>query len=437
LATRVLTGLGAGFLLGLALATGLVPGTATILAVVGPVGTIFINLIRMTVIPLVASMLVASVGSMAASGGLGRVAVRAALIALALVTVGAVGTMLIAAPVLAHIHIDQSAAMALRGPAPASNAGAQPAGTSAIVQWVVDLVPPNVVKAAADGAMLPVIVFSALFGVALARGVPERRDAVLRVTQGVADAMQRLVAAILELAPIGVFALAVPLASTLGLAAAGAVVAYIVLVVSLTVLVCVLLLYPVGILGGSMTPRAFIAFCAPAQAVAFASRSSLAALPAMVESAERANMPPAVSRFVLPLAVSVSRVGAAVAQPVGVLFLAQLYGIALSPGQLAAVVFPVMLTTFAVGGIPGGSIIAMVPVLAALNLPIEGIGILLAVDTIPDMFRTTANVTGSMTLAAVMGRFDREPTYYDDVRIDTTKNVVDNPRHEGAAPKTD
>jgi Na+/H+-dicarboxylate symporter len=406
LATRVLIGLAAGFLLGLALATGSVPGAAMILAVVGPVGTIFINLIRMTVIPLVASMLVASVGSMAASGGLGRVAARAALIALALVTVAAISTMLIAAPALARIHIDQSAAMALRGATPASGAaGGQSAGTSAIVQWVVDLVPPNVVKAAADGAMLPVIVFSALFGVALARGIPERRDAVLRVTQGIADAMQRLVAAILELAPIGVFALAVPLASTLGLAAAGAVVAYIVLVVSLTVLVCVLLLYPVGILGGSMTPRAFIAFCAPAQAVAFASRSSLAALPAMVESAERANMPAAVSRFILPLAVSVSRVGAAVAQPVGVLFLAQLYGVALSPAQLVSVIFPVMLTTFAVGGIPGGSIIAMVPVLAAVNLPIEGIGILLAVDTIPDMFRTTANVTGSMTLAAVMRRF--------------------------------
>jgi Na+/H+-dicarboxylate symporter len=153
-----------------------------------------------------------------------------------------------------------------------------------------------------------------------------------------------------------------------------------------------------------MSPRAVIAFCAPAQAVAFASRSSLAALPAMVESAERADMPPTVSRFILPLAASVFRVGGAVAQPVGVLFLARLYGIVLTPSQLASLAFTVILTTFAVPGIPGGSIIAMVPVLAAVNLPIEGIGILLAVDTIPDMFRTTANVTGSMTLASVMAR---------------------------------
>ncbi len=111
-----------------------------------------------------------------------------------------------------------------------------------------------------------------------------------------------------------------------------------------------------------------------------------------------------VSGFILPLAASVFRVGAAVAQTVGVLFLSRLYGVALSPGQLASIVFTVILTTFAVPGIPGGSIIAIVPVLAAVNLPVDGVGILLAVDAIPDMFRTAENVTGSMVLAAVLGR---------------------------------
>jgi proton glutamate symport protein len=402
LTVRVLFGLVAGFVLGLALSAGKVPGAGTILAVLGPVGTIFINLIRVTVIPLVASMLVASVGSLASTGALARVAVRALVVALALVLVAAAVTVVVAAPVFARIHIDEAAALSLRGGSSPAATAAPASEGSAVVQWVVDLVSPNIIKAAADGAMLPVILFAALFGTALARIDADRRDAVLRVAQGVADAMQRMVATILELAPIGVFALAVPLASTLGLAAAGAVVAYIALVVTLTVAVAALLLYPAGIVGGGMTPRGFIAFCAPAQAVAFASRSSLAALPAMVESAERAGMPPVISRFVLPLAASVSRVGAAVAQPAGVLFLARLYGLTLSPMQLVSVVFPVMLTTFAVGGIPGGSIIAMVPVLAAVNLPIEGIGILLAVDTIPDMFRTTANVTGSLTVAAVI-----------------------------------
>ena len=400
LTSRVLLGLVAGFAVGLALAGSTAPAVVTLLAVVAPVGTIFINLIRMTVIPLVASMLVASVGSLASSGTLGRAGARAAIIAIALLGITAVTTVLIATPVLARIQIDERAALALRGPA--SGTVGVPASSPALGQWFIDLVSPNIVKAAADGAMLPLIVFSVLFGAAVAGVTPERRDALLSVVQGFADAMQRLVAGILELAPFGVFALAVPLASKLGLAAAGAVIAYIVVVVLMTLMIGVVLLYPVGIIAGSMSPQAFISFCAPAQAVAFASRSSLAALPAMVESGERADLPPVVSRFIIPLAASVFRVGAAVAMPVGVLFIARLYGVTLSPAQLASVAFTSIFSSFAVPGVPGGSVIAMVPVLAAVNLPIEGIGILLAVDTIPDMFRTTENVTGSLALAAIL-----------------------------------
>jgi len=122
----------------------------------------------------------------------------------------------------------------------------------------------------------------------------------------------------------------------------------------------------------------------------------------MVESAERAKMPPVISGFILPLAASVFRVGGAVAMPVGVLFLARLYGMPLSAPQLGSVAFTSVLSSFTVPGIPGGSIIAMVPVLAAVNLPIEGIGILLAVDTIPDMFRTTGNATGMLALSAAL-----------------------------------
>ncbi|MCU1381526.1 MAG: hypothetical protein JWL71_223 [Acidobacteria bacterium] len=403
LTSRVLIGLVAGFVLGLMLAGSASPAVAVLLAIVAPVGTIFINLIRMTVLPLVGSMLIASVGSLASSGALGRAGARAAFIAVVILAITALATVLIATPVFARIQIDPSAALALRGPAAAAAAPAPAAGGAAAAgQWFVDLVSPNVVKAAADGAMLPVIVFSVLFGIALAGVGAERREAVLRVMHGIADAMQRLVSGILELAPIGVFALAVPLASKLGLAAAGAVVAYILLVVVLTIGAAAVLLYPLGIIGGAMSPRAFVAFCAPAQAVAFASRSSLAALPAMIESGERAALPPVIAGFILPLAASVFRIGAAVAMPVGVLFLARLYGTTLTAPQLASVVFTVILSTFAVPGVPGGSIIAMVPVLAAVNLPIDGIGILLAVDTIPDMFRTTANVTGSLTLSAVL-----------------------------------
>jgi proton glutamate symport protein len=404
LTTRVLAGLLAGFLLGLALTSVSPAAAAAVLAVATPIGTIFVNLIRMTVIPLVVSMLVANVGSMAASGSLGRAGGRAALMAIVLLTITTVVTVLVAAPIFARLQIDQAAATALGGPGPAIGSTAA-AGAPPLAQWFVDLVPQNVFKAAADGTMLALIVFAVLFALALSRVDEGRRETVLRVAEGIADAMQRLVAWILALAPVGVFALAVPLAAKLGVSVAGAVMAYIGLVVSLTLAVGALLLYPVGVLLGSMSLAAFVALCAPAQAVAFASRSSLASLPAMVESARRAKMPPVVSGFVLPLAASVFRVGGAVAMPVGVLFLARLYGVSLSTTELASIALTSVLSSFTVPGIPGGSIIAMVPVLTAANVPIDGIGILLAVDTIPDMFRSAANATGSLTLAAVLRKY--------------------------------
>ena len=411
LALRVLIGLVAGFLLGLALAGSVSPAAAAVVGLLGPVGTVFVDLIRMTALPLVVSLLVASIATMAVPGRLGRTGARAAVMAIVLLAVAAAASALVAAPVFAHVKIDQAAALALRASttAAASPGAAAPAGTSAVAQWLVDLVPENVFKAAADGAMLPVILFAVLFGLALSRVGEERRAAVARVVEGVADAMQRLVAWILELAPIGVFALAVPLAARLGLSAAGAVVAYVALVVALTTVAAGVVLYPLGVLAGPMSARAFVSYLAPSQAIAFAARSSLAALPAAVEGAEEAGLPPSSARFILPLGISVFHFGTAVAQTVGALFLARLYGVALGPAELATLVVAVVLTTFAIPGIPGGSIIAMAPVLAAAHLPVEGIGILLAVDTIPDMFRTTANLTGAMTLAAIL-REERSPS---------------------------
>jgi Na+/H+-dicarboxylate symporter len=399
-ALRVLIGLTAGFLLGLAIAGSTSPAASVTLGILAPVGTIFLNLIRLIVIPLVMSLIIAGVGSMTSAEGFGRLGMRAVSIALGLLVTAAAATVTTAGPALARISIDRTAARALQTPGPASTS----ATGITLAQWVVDLVPQNIIKAAAEYAILPVILFAVLFGLALGRVSGTKRQAVLQVVEGIAEAMQRVTAWILALAPIGVFALAVPLAARLGMSAAAAVAAYIVLVIVLTVIGTVFLLYPLGILAGPMSAAAFVSYCAPAQAVAFASRSSLAALPVMMDSAERAGLPSSTSQLILPLAAAVFHFGSAIAQTVGVLFLARLFGVTLTTPQLLSAIFAVVLATFAVPGIPGGSIIAMVPVLAAANLPLEGIGILLAVDTIPDMFRTTANLTGAMTLTAVLAK---------------------------------
>lgn len=402
-ALRVLIGLVAGFLIGLALAGSSSSVAAITVAIFTPIGAIFVNLIRMTAIPLVVSMLIASIGAMATSAGFGRTGVRALLIAVALLATAAIASVLIAVPVLGHIQIDRSAAFALQDATATASPGSSVAtGVPTLAKWLVDLVPQNIVQAVAEGAMLPVIIFAVIFGLALARVNDTKRGAVIGVIDGVAETMQRMVAWVLTLAPIGVFALAVPLSSRLGLAAAGAVITYVVLVVALTVAAIALLLYPLGIFGGPMSMSAFVAYCAPAQAIGFASRSSLATLPAMVTSAEQAGLPRSASRVVLPLAVAMFHFGTVVAQTVGAIFLAQLFSVTMSAPQLASIIVATVLASFAVPGIPGGSVIGIVPVLAAANLPIEGVGILLAVDTIPDMFRTAANVTGAMTLTAVL-----------------------------------
>jgi Na+/H+-dicarboxylate symporter len=404
LTARVLIGLLAGLALGIAASAS---GSDTLLAVargLEPVGTLWINAIRMTVIPLVVASLIAGVAGAPDPGAVGRIGGRALLIFFCVLGTVALFTIIVAPLLLTGLSVDAAATEALRASAGATDVAARSATLPTFRQWVVDLVPPNPIKAAADGAILPLIIFSLALGLAITRVVGDAGTMVLRFFQGVSAAMLVLVRWVLALAPIGVFALAVPLATKLGVAAAAAVLYYIALVVGMCI-VCILALYPLASILGRVPIGRFARAVAPAQAVAFSARSSLAALPAMIEGAERTlRLPPSITSFFLPLAASMYRVGAVIGQIGGVLFLARLYGIDLATSQLITIAVTAVLTSFSVPGVPGGSILVMVPVLLAANLPVEGVGILLGVDTIPDMFRTTTNVTGHMAAASILGR---------------------------------
>jgi Na+/H+-dicarboxylate symporter len=194
----------------------------------------------------------------------------------------------------------------------------------------------------------------------------------------------------------------------LGASAAGAVLWYIAVVSLMCVLFTAFVLYPLAIIAGRLSLRDFARAAAPAQAVAISSRASLATLPVMIERfGGQLQLSGDITGFLLPLSISTFRAGAGIGITGGVCFLATLYGVHLSVAQLATVALTTTLLSFSVPGIPAGSIIVMVPVLLAAGLPIEGIGILIGVDTIPDMFRTTTNVTGSMTVAAILGARQR------------------------------
>lgn len=409
LTTRVLIALVAGLGLGVGVSMSDNSVLGTLARIIEPFGTVFINAIRMTIIPLVVSSLIVGVASAPDSRTIGRLGGRALLFMLTSLAIACTLGVLAAGPAFAWLSIDPEASAALRASAAASTAAEPTRVMPSFSQWLVDLVPANPIKAAADGAMLPLIIFSLAFGIALTHIPPARRAAVISVLEGVLDTSLTLVHWVLRLAPIGVFALAVPLAARLGLSAAGALATY-TAVVSLLSSLLIALLYPVAVIGGRVKLGTFARAILPAQAMAFSGRSSLAALPAMITATrDTLGLPPQIAGFLVPLLTATFRIGAGVGQTVPIIFVSHLYGIPLGPAQLATIALTAIVVSFSVPGIPGGTIIAMVPVLMAAGLPVEGAGIMLGVDTIPDMFRTTANVTGDMTAAVVLGAREDHP----------------------------
>ena len=270
--------------------------------------------------------------------------------------------------------------------------------------WLTSLIPTNPVAAAADGAMLQLILFTLILALAIAKTAPAVREPLLAVFRGLSEAMLVIVRWVVALAPLGVFALVLPLAARGGAGVAGAVGFYVV-VYSLACILVILLLYPAVAAAAKVPIRQFGRAVLPAQSVAFASSSSLASLPALVEGAERElKLPPRVTGFVLPLAVSTFKNAAPVSWTIGALFIAWFYGVELHGGQLATIAFAATFLSFAVPGVPRGAFLMLAPLFLAIGLPVEGIGILIAVDVVPDLFATVLNTTGHMTAAVLVAR---------------------------------
>lgn len=420
-AVRATLGLVLGLFAGLAIGPAPGPALASFVSGLEAIGAIWVNAIRMTVIPLVASLLIATIARERDLGEVGRLGGRAIAIFTALLSAIALIGLFAGPPLLALVEIDPASAASLRGSSTTDVSAVQlPTFTS----WLVSLVPSNPIKAAADGAMLPLIVFAVLFAAGLSRTSPELRGAGVGFFRGIADAMLVVVGWVLAVAPIGVFALAVPLAMKLGAGIAGAVGLYLfahcgLLVVSGAMLYVVVAVF--GRVGVSRFARAVF----PAQIVAFSTRSSLAALPAMIDGAERVlKVPGHIASFVLPFGVSLLRANTGTSWVVSAIFIAKLYGIDLSFAQLMVFAATSVVMSFSVPGIPSGGLFIIAPAFMTAGLPIEGVGILIALDSIPDIFKTSVNVTGHMTATVLLARSESRstpPTIVDtlEVRYDT------------------
>ena len=404
-ATRVLLALLVGLAFGAGAAAAHSEALAEAVRGFEAVGQLWINAIRMTVVPLVVALVITGVVSTADTRSVGRLGATALPLFLVLLLVGGVFTLLVTPFSLDRLVIAPEVAANLRsGAATAAGAAGGTTQMPGLVQRIVEMVPANPVKAAVDGAMLPLVLFTLLLGLALTRLPAGRRVGVVQLFQVVADAMLVLVGWVLIDSPLGIFGLAAGLGFRMGAQAAGALLHY-VITLSAVLLAYIVALYPVAVLLGGVSLRRFAVAAAPAQAVAFSSRSSLAALPAMITGArDRLELPAPVTGFALPLAVSVFRVNVPIAWVVGVLFLGKLYGVPLDLAQLGGLIVTSTLISFSVPGIPSASLFLMAPVLVNLGLPAEGVGILIAVDAIPDLFKTMANVTAHLTSVTLLAR---------------------------------
>jgi Na+/H+-dicarboxylate symporter len=381
------------------------PALSKAVSMLEPIGTIWVNAIRMTVVPLVVSLLLAAVARGGEAHSVGRVGALSFGAFVALHLCAAVIALLLAPPIMMRVSVDAASVARLQADAVAASAATteQVRTLPGFGSWLASLAPANVVRAAADGAMLPLIVFTLLFALALRRIVAERREHVLRVFDGLGAAMLEIVRWLIALAPIGVFTLVASTAARLGVSFAGAL-GYYALAYSALMILFGLVLCAVGAFGGGVSLRRFVRAALPAQAVAFSSSSSLASLPGLIDSAERIGVRPAVAGFVLPLAVSSFKVCISVSWLGGAIFLSRLYGVTLGVADWFTIVAAAVALSFATPGVPNGAFLLLAPVLASVGLPAAGVALLIAVDAIPDLFATTTNVTGDFAAAVIVQR---------------------------------
>lgn len=391
----------AALIVGVALGIAL-PGAGGAIVVAGAVGDLWLNALQMTIVPLVAALLVTGIQQIAAAAQAGRMARATLALFVALLLVGGTAAVLLTPLLLELFPVPAAAVRALGGtPGAAADVTLPTLG-----DYLDTLIPTNIVSAAGEQKMLGLIVFFALFATAMTR-LPERMRAPLAgLFEAIAAAMLVIIGWILALAPLGVLALAFRFAAEAGTAAIGALTHYVV-IVSVVGAVCVIVAYFVGVLGGRQPPLRFARALVPVHAVALATQSSLASLPAMLAACRTLGIRERSADFVLPLAVALFRMTSPTMNLAVVIYVAHLTGTPLPPATLAIGVVVAVMASFSTVGLPGtiSFITTIGPIAIAMGVPIAPLGLLVAVELLPDLMRTVGNVTADTAVAAAIDRY--------------------------------
>src|SRR6059058_678365 len=398
-------GLAAGLGLGLAAVLTHSPLLVAVTQWLRPLGTLFLNLLSMVVIPLVATALFAGVAGLGDLRRVGRLGIRTLAFfwgtTLAAILIGLVVAALLLP--LAPITPDQQAA--LRQEAAADSGAVRQAAEQITTgaRFIVELIPSNPVRAAVDGNLLPLIVFITIFAVAAATLPDEQRHALTDLADVATQALIRIVRWVLLLAPLGIFAIAADAVAKFGLDLLKTMAVFILTVIAGLVVFIAVVYLPAVVLVGRLGARRYLKAIRASLLMAFSTTSSLTALPVMLEAAENdLRLSRTVASFVLPLGASIGRAGSALFQAAAVLFVARLYGVPLGFGSAFEAGAAVFLASLTVASVPSARIGSLVPALAATGLPLTGLQLLLGFDRVPDMFRTMTNVFGTLTAATVV-----------------------------------
>jgi Na+/H+-dicarboxylate symporter len=388
----------AGLFLGLA--GGVVSSGAArsvLMEVARPVGALWLDGLTMTVVPLVFGLLVTGVAGASRDAAAGPVTVRAliwfaiiltgACLVSAFLTEGVLQLWPVAARGLDIGAVDTVPLMAESG------------------EWYRSIIPANPIRAAADTAMVPLVVFALLLGFAVAQIEPRLADALLRPLDAIVQAMLVLVGWVLKVGPVGVAALAFVASANIGAGVFGALGQYVV-VISCVCLAATVLAYLWVALFARTGPIGFARAALPVQAVALGTQSSLATLPVMVDAAGRLGVRSEVTGIVLPLAVSLFRASSAAANVAVAIYLAHLHGLDTTVGMLLAAALVAVPVSLGAVGLPAqvSFFATIAPVCLAIGVPITALPLLLAIESLPDLFRTLGNVTNDLAVTCIVGR---------------------------------
>lgn len=398
------------------LITGLVASATqseTLLAIttaLRPLGTLFLNLLSMCVIPLVVGAVFSGVAGLGDLRQAGRLGIRTVGFFWGTALVGIAIGFVVSALVLPFASIPPAQQEVLRQLAGADTTMARRAAELPHgIAFLVEMVPRNPIRAAVDGSFLPLVVFVVILAVAVTALPEEKRRPLTELADVLTHTMIRIVHWVLLLAPVGIFALVSSTTAQFGWGVVRAMLVFLIALILGFAILILAVLVPLAVTLGRHRPLAFLKTALPSLTMGFSTTSSIATLPVMLEGADQMRLPRRVSSFVLPLAASVNRPGGALYQTVAVCFIAALYGIPLGAGAKVEAAAAVFLASLTIASVPSASVVSLSPAFLQIGLPLGGLTFLIGLDRVPDMFRTMTNVAGHVTAAATVAGSEREP----------------------------